>query len=612
MNKAERVQRVVTFRKKKFLVKEEISSGMTSVVYKTTCGHVIKKFNLRLQTRGHFERECFWLKKLASSGAVPAFINCDNEAREILMADGGDPITPETLPDDWKSQMTRILTVLEENDCRHNDLSEGEVLVKDGIIKIIDFGFASLGDDVTCGGRFTKDTKNRIYQDKYIVNLIDFLMGSLLNNIENSEVHDFVLWDRGEYARAEQAINEKFTILQAIMYSPKTFKILGKSRRDVLERFYHGKMSHHGEKGKTPFTVFVVLDAHPVYEIRRNVFNNDKSIVNINTFDLLQKVRAGRTGVIHGSDNIQESYENLKTLTFYEHNIPVCYWDHWRPTFSSFVDFFARLNGIKELEYVVLRNFEDLPADEHYGEKSDLDILVNDYFLFKRVTGAISYKHKRLKRHPRGGPAVEYGGYKVAGKVRIGEREVSVDVRFVGDNYYPQEWERNILKNRSVYNGFYVPGETNLFYSLLYHALVHKRKMSDEYRNQLKEMMCEIQVGKCNENLDDTKAWSLLDNFMEENEYSYVRPNELTLPFNAHSRAGISIERDIQHAQNMITKGRYVEANHLLRQVLSVEKYNVKAYIALLLLWPRLFIEEEGNRPLKRFLIRVKSLLTYK
>ncbi|MBX2866358.1 hypothetical protein KTR10_00125 [Candidatus Kaiserbacteria bacterium] len=587
---------------KTFDVTETIATGMTATVYRTTCGHVLKQFH-KSPSRGHIDREYFWLTKLADENIAPKPVAYDESRRVILMTDCGNPVMGDTLPSDWREQMERILSVFKEHNCSHNDLSEREVLVLEEKLYVIDFGFASLGEDMSCGGKFADDVKGRLFDDTHIISLLEFL---LLPQKQGTELHTFVLWEKGEQAAVEEKIQEKFRVIQAITYNPKTLKMLGRDRVEVLTKFYHGRMSHHGEKGMKPFVVYVVLDENPVYEERTNAFNGTTQMVNINTFDNLQELRAGRTSFIHGSDNTQESYENLKTLSLYTENIPVCYWEHWRPKFTSFEHFFETLNTTN-LSYVVLRNFDTLPEDTDYGKKNDIDMLVEDYYLFKRITGALSYKHKRPKAHKRGGPAVEYGGYKVAGKVSIAGREVSVDVRFVGDNYYPRGWEEEVLKSRRAYKGFFVPDEEHFFYTLLYHTLVHKRNMSDVYRKQLSQMAKERNL--CEGTLSGTEAWTILDAFMEEKGYTYVRPDELTLPFTARDRAGISISEDIQKARQFRASGRFVEASHLLRQILSDEPQNVEARMLLCAVRTRLFIEEEHRLPLKRFLYRIKELL---
>ena len=588
-----------------FEITETITTGMTATVYRTTCGHVLKVFR-DAPSRGHIDREHFWLSELADTGIAPRPLAFDAKRKIILMTDSGDPVSAATLPEDWRTQIERILTVLETHKCNHNDLTEQEVLVRDGKLQIIDFGFASEGEDMTCGGRFADDVKGRLFADTYITTLLAFLIEP---HQRGSELHTFVLWDTDERERVTSAIEQHFTIVRAITYNPKTMCMLGRDRIDVLTRFYHGRISDHGEKGARPFVVYVVLDLDPVYAERTNAFTGHTQIVNTRTFDLLQMLRKGRTSFIHGSDNIQESYENLQTLTLYKERIPVCYWEHWRPSFASFADLFTVLNATPDLSYVVLRNFERLPADTEYGKHNDLDILVNDYYLFKRITGALSYKHKRPKAHARGGPAVEYGGYKVAGKVSIGGREVSVDVRFVGDNYYPISWEKDILHSRVEHNGFFIPNPEHHFYTLLYHACVHKRSISDTYRVQLTEMAS--QHGVLHDTvLTDAAAWKILDTFMNKKSYQYVRPDELTLPFTARDRAGISIADDMAEARTLYRSGKYVAASHLLRQVLADEPWNLHARMQLALLRARLFLEEEHRLPLKRALRRIKLFYT--
>lgn len=601
----------IFFKGRRFHVSEVITTGMTSVVYKTDCGHVIKKFHKdRIKKGGHFEREHFWLKKLTPTGIVPCLIDVDTEEYEFLMEDAGEPcMTSSNIPEDWRKQIEHILKTLKEHNCKHNDLSEQEVLVKNNIIKIIDFSFASMGDDITCGGRFSYRQKNRIYSDEYIINLLSFLLEPC---IKGTELHDFVLWDNEERKEIEEEIKKSFTIIQAITYSPQSLMLLGRDRVEVLTQFYHGRISDHGQKGKTPFVVFVVLDTNPVYEKRENIFNGSVNTVNINTFDLLQRVRRGRTGIIHGSDNIQESYENLQTLTFYNQNIPACYWHAWRPEFESFGEFFEALNAEDDLEYVVLRNFEDLNNDTEPDPTQDIDMLVNDYFLFKRITGALSYKHKRPKYHPHAGPAFEYGGYKVAGKVSIRGCEISVDIRMIGDNYYDAQWERDILRSRVIHEevNFYVPNATHHFFSLLYHALVHKRYMSPKYRIQLTSMAKSLNLNLQERILDDKTAWELLDDFMEKRGYMYVRPDELTLPFNARLRCGVTVKDDMAVINQMITDHQYIQASHLVKHVLHDDPYNIKAWWWNVVLWIRLVLEDDRFLPLKIPAVHIKNAIS--
>ena len=113
------------------------------------------------------------------------------------------------------------------------------------------------------------------------------------------------------------------------------------------------------------------------------------------------------------------------------------------------------------LPYVVLRNFEKLPNEYISNEHGDIDLLVKDLNQTIYKTNAIKV-HKDANR-------VHY-------KINIAGKYVYFDFRCVGDNYYDENWQINILKNRiKSAGGFYIPSNEDHFYSLIYHALIHKK-----------------------------------------------------------------------------------------------------------------------------------------
>ena len=326
--------------------------------------------------------------------------------------------------------------------------------------------------------------------------------------------------------------------------------------------------------------LYFVLDKDPVYEVRTNPFRGTKDIANTNIFDLKTRLRQGRTGYLHGSDSIQESFDNLEALTTYgRQGVPKSYWLRWRPEFESVNRFFEHLNKQACMEYVVMRNFDSL-AENMIEDGADIDILVNDYYLFKRATGAVGYKHKRTSRPS---PAHEYGGYKVAGRVSIGGKEVSVDIRFIGDSYYCENWERNLLKGRVKHGRFFIPDQENYFSSLLYHALVHKRSVSDRYRELLGGLARDAGL---NGDLakSDQRLWDWLDQFMARNNYEYVRPNELSIQLSsaARKRIGINNVEDLEIAEKALEKGYLGKAMDLLLGVMAEEPDNRVARTLLL------------------------------
>jgi hypothetical protein len=600
MNNLEKIY----FNNKHLSISKTISTGDTAIIHKTDCGRVVKLYKKRKASV--IDRESFWLNKLETTGIVPQLYDIDHKLNAILIEDVGTPISECLPPADWRIQLQKIQGILRQYHCHHNDLSEREILVKNDRISLVDFGFASLGIDTTCGGRFPAFIKKRTVDDNYISNLIELFVG---HNYSYAEPHCFVLWDTGKKEAVESLIASKFTIVFAATYHPTAFNVMGKDRVSVLNRFYGGRISNHGTKGIEPFIVYMVFDESPVYEKRRNPFNLLETTVNINTFDLKNSLREGRTSFLHATDNIQESYDNLEALTFYRHRVPVCYWEIWRRKFLTLEEIFYTLNETSGLEYVILRNFEDL-TDNFKNRSNDLDILVNDYFLFKRVAGLISYKHKLPKEHPSAGPAYEYGGYKVAGKASIEGREVSVDVRFIGDNYYDKQWEQDILKSRVQRKCFFIPEEIDLIFSLLYHTLVHKRQVSDDYRKTITHLAKNAALlNNETKPLSDSELWAMLDAYMLKKQYKYVRPSELNLPFNARERAGISIETDLKNAQEMFLSKKFLESRHLLLHVLADDPKNKKAKILLKQIKRQHKMEDSSLLLYKKFINKCKIFL---
>lgn len=135
---------------------------------------------------------------------------------------------------------------------------------------------------------------------------------------------------------------------------------------------------------------------------------------------------------------------------------------------KSLAQFFSYMNDIN-FPYVVLRNFENLPDQIKVDKHNDLDLLVYDLKHFKEIfPGAIEVFPF---------PRVMY-------KMEIGGENVCMDVRFVGDGYYPTQFELNILETREFNErGFYTPNPIHFRLALAYHAVHHKGE--NTYPNHL-------------------------------------------------------------------------------------------------------------------------------
>jgi len=92
-------------------------------------------------------------------------------------------------------------------------------------------------------------------------------------------------------------------------------------------------------------------------------------------------------------------------------------------------DFFDRLHAV-DFQYVVLRNWENLPNDVCLGEHSDLDIMCYDYEHFMEIfpMAVAEFKLPRVRV-----------------KIPIADSFFYCDVRSVNDGYYPPDLSQAIL-----------------------------------------------------------------------------------------------------------------------------------------------------------------------
>ena len=119
------------------------------------------------------------------------------------------------------------------------------------------------------------------------------------------------------------------------------------------------------------------------------IFTKDERIVDHKIFSFKKKIRKNKLSTIHISDNFEESKRNAIFFSKSIKNFPAAYFFQTQNIFRSEKEFFKKLNKNKKLKYVVLR--------QRKSKNDDIDILVNDYFIFKRTSDCHSYKKKKFK-----------------------------------------------------------------------------------------------------------------------------------------------------------------------------------------------------------------------
>jgi len=287
-----------------------------------------------------------------------------------------------------------------------------------------------------------------------------------------------------------------------------------------MKRMFQGKAKYCGIGS---FYLIVFKDTKPEYKERSTSSGNRE--VNINIFDLKQEFRTltGGGHKIHATDSQKETNKDLCLLL--GKNIQDYLASHGSSWDNTVVNIHRNVPGVggydslksflyvlnSSVEYVVLRNYEDYPEKYSSREHGDIDLLVSNLKLIKYLTGARKVFNRKNRVHH---------------KIRIQGNDVFFDFRYVGDSYYDKNWEQQILESRILKDGlFYIPDETNHYYSLLYHAILHKPFLTQSYQAKLAN----------GSKKSDDQLFQELDKFMRKYLYKYVIPKDLSVYFNSNN-----------------------------------------------------------------------------
>ena len=341
------------------------------------------------------------------------------------------------------------------------------------------------------------------------------------------ELHLFIIWENGR-DKQEEIINDiknNFKIIK--VYEVQWNKdIFSKN----LSRFYGTNLPKGSGKeircGNGKFLLVVLKDTKPKYEER--VTSKGKKIVNINMFDKKEQYRqiTGGGDKIHGTNSEIETNHDLTLLLgkniidFLKVNNKewdgkveeVCNDLLGEKQWNTVEEMFYALNNC--LNYAILRNYESLPDEIYENDHNDIDIICESMEDAAYVLNATPVFHEEYRVH-----------YQTSVEGRI----AYFDLRHIGDNYYYEKLEKDILKERE-YNekGFYTLNKQNYFYTLLYHALIHKTIFKDDYKEKLMNM----QIQNVDMNTSIELYAKILKDWMLEHEYIMVDPEDKTVPLN--------------------------------------------------------------------------------
>jgi len=344
---------------------------------------------------------------------------------------------------------------------------------------------------------------------------------------KNSEVHLFLLWEKARVYERKilNYIESNFNIINVteITWSEKYFS-------SNLSRFYGENMPKGCHKevhcGNGPMLAIIVEDANPQYNVRLTSKGNQE--VNINIFDAKRKFRdwTGGGHKIHATNTTDEANHDLMLLLGkntgdykkgkkWNGSVDILDedligYDGW----GSLEQFFSVLNS--SCKYVVLRNFECFPDNYHIENHGDIDLLVDDKIKVINVSNAKKVFNEE---------------YRVCYTVKINNVEVPFDFRYLNDNYYDNNWATDILKERILDSGFFRPNPINHYFSLMYHAIIHKPELGKDYSNRLENLASKNNFKNINHG-DVSELKQALECFMSERDYDYTDPIDQSVFFN--------------------------------------------------------------------------------
>ena len=338
-----------------------------------------------------------------------------------------------------------------------------------------------------------------------------------------SEYHIFIIW-----SNAQQYEQELLTDIGKDITLIKSMEINWPNNEfdSFLTRFYGDSLKRVNRKikecGRGPFTLIIVKDCNPIYQVRNT--SSSPKVVNSNIFDLKIKYRkmtnAGH--LIHGSDDFKEAsfqyklltgediseVENLKDIQLLER--PIIGFKGW----DTLDDIWRTLSG--DVDYVVLRNFETL-EDELNKEHPDIDLLTTDKNKLIRILGLKKAQSQKYR--------AQYFCY-------ISGRRVNFDLRVPGDGYYPSGWSFDLINNKIKFGLINVVNNKDYFWSLMYHALFHKRSISFDYLERLHKLALKVEPDIANEMWDREFLTNRLMKHVLSNGWIPSEPDDHTVYYN--------------------------------------------------------------------------------
>jgi hypothetical protein len=265
--------------------------------------------------------------------------------------------------------------------------------------------------------------------------------------------------------------------------------------------------------GQPPFRFIIVRDNSPSYTWKRSVSgviepSNEKVVAAKYQY----RSWFEKKYQVHSSNNLSEFLLQAALVLGVERTLEVVRagkkcsavlekdlegasgWASWDQLFSV-------LNFATN--YLILRNFEGLPQ---HLEDNDVDFLCDNFQRLASAANVLQSVDRPFK-----------GTMKVAG------RQISVDIRFTGDGYYPAPWQVAMLQRRRLADGFFTPALDDLFFSIMYHCKIHKPKVKPAYISKLSNLAEQMRFDWFSADVldNDAECTKALSGYMRSQAFFY-------------------------------------------------------------------------------------------
>jgi hypothetical protein len=479
---------------------------MSKIIYEN---RIVKKIFYDWQ-KDRFINEIYWLKKLSKYKFIPKIIDIDYKNRILIITNEGDKLTSSNLPSNWQNQLNKILKCLSQNNCFHGDINSENILVRNKKLKLIDFAQSTIKK-----GKEIVYLKKRMFFDEYAQNRIAINVNK--SSYNSNYLRTLVVWDKSNQKKIDKEIiaNPNLKIIDKIFISKNFYEDIYKDKIFWLDKFYNRPIDRNSLKLRKDLYCYIIISKNPIFKLNKMLFTKDERFVDENIFKFKKKIRKKQKNIIHISDNFEEAKRNALFISRTKNTFPYRYFLKSQFVHHSLSTLIKKLNNEKKLKYIFLRNIFD--------KNGDIDVLCNNYYLFKQLVDGQSFKKKNLNIISNSGDPYEDYGFKVSNFVKVKNKEVCFDIRSIGDNYFDKKWQNNLLKKRIKKSNYFTLKNEDKLYSLVYHIVYHKGYIDKKYIKFLN-----LNLKKDNIKLNFLK--SFIDKYLEQNNYNVTRPNDLTIP----------------------------------------------------------------------------------